>query len=329
MSNPLLKVKILLDRNEPSERLHVIVLDCEAHIFLNVKISSPEEIVKKKYKDILNAYMLFRIDFCDAFNVAKSNEKFCKNSEVFKDTSLLWKNSPKEVTDEYERVFANYKKLKPKVLNFITYKPQENKSGNNNAEISEIRLDQVNLCNNTNDLISQPEIIQVENPGVLENLSDNINFLTFNTQLRNNTNSQPEIIHFETPGVMENLSDNINYLISQSQYLSSAYISQNESGSSGSNNEPNVDQINLISQPESIQFENSDNLSNINYFTNFVQYVDNITYNTEESENCFNSDYGYEDSTRSMIQPSGSIVNPHLYVPNSQYLFEMNSSSPK
>jgi hypothetical protein len=108
----LSKIKILLDRTEPSERLHVLVLDRETHCYLNVKISLPEEFVNRKYKDILNAYMIFRIDFCNAFNVAKTNEKFRKNSGSFKDTSSLWKISPKEVTDVYEQIFSRYKELK-------------------------------------------------------------------------------------------------------------------------------------------------------------------------------------------------------------------------
>jgi hypothetical protein len=157
----LSKIKIILDRTEPSNRLHVLALDRETHCYLSAKISSPEEIIDRNidrsYKDILNPYMLFRIDFRDAFNAAKSIEQFRKNSEPFKDTSLLWKISPKEVTREYEQVFTNYKNLKPKKLNFIDCHPQKNKNKNKEFENSPVVI--MNQ-DNTNDLISQQNVIQ-------------------------------------------------------------------------------------------------------------------------------------------------------------------------
>ncbi|CAB5122012.1 hypothetical protein RhiirA5_405404 [Rhizophagus irregularis] len=293
----LSKIKILLDRTEPSERLHVLVLDRETHCYLNVKISLPEEFVNRKYKDILNAYMIFRIDFCNAFNVAKTNEKFRKNSGSFKDTSSLWKISPKEVTDVYEQIFSRYKELKPKKLNFITCYPQENKNESNNeleSENSENTMYQIN-----NISISQSE---TENPGNIicqddlstDEINDSISptqysgpgFNNFGiildqvNECNNNTNdlnSQPETIQFENTEVLNN-SHNLlygtNFLNSQSQYDGLEF-----------DNCETINQINVCNNTtndfssETSQFENSEVMVG-NYF--HPQYISSniVAYNT-------------------------------------------------
>lgn len=169
----LSKVKILLDRTEPSNRLHVLALDLESQSYLSIKISSPEEIIerdiKRNYKNILNAYMLFVIDFQTAFKEAKkSNKKFRSNSKSFKKPLLFWVTSPSEVTDEYKRIFKNYRKLKPKVHDFIPFHPQESTSKNNDQPESE-NLGQDNSLNDMNSF--QPEAIQFENFEINQNNS--------------------------------------------------------------------------------------------------------------------------------------------------------------
>ncbi|GBC06660.1 hypothetical protein RclHR1_00070027 [Rhizophagus clarus] len=120
-------LQILLHTKDPSNRLYVLVLELNSSTFLKIKISSPQEIIERsterKYKSPLkNAYMIFMTDCSEAFKTAKSEKKFRQNSECFKDFSLLWSNSPKEVKDEYERVFENYKK--DHSVNFINCNSQ-------------------------------------------------------------------------------------------------------------------------------------------------------------------------------------------------------------
>jgi hypothetical protein len=270
------EIKILLDKTDISNRLYVLVLDGKTHCYLHVKISYAEELVNRNYKNILNAFMIFRIDCCGAFNEAKSNERFRKNYRSFKDTSFLWKISPKEVTDVYELVFTDFKKLKPKILNFITCYPQENKSENNNEpefENSEAIYDQNNIF--------QPE---TENSGIITNrdeLSDRIDCLTSQSrydepefdnseiildQINNNTNdlnSQPETIQFgntEVSGNLYNLSD---------EYLIPQYEPEFDNSATAlvCNNNTN----DLIS--ETNHFENSGFMvDNIDYFAPQLQY---------------------------------------------------------
>ncbi len=131
-------VKVILDKKKPSNRSHVFVLNLEANVFMDVKISSPQEVVdrssNRNYKSNLkNAYMIFMIDCCEAFDAAKKNKKnkkFRQNSEPFRDVSLLWRNAPKEVKDEYEEIFVNYKKLIPKGFSFVSCLPQEGANEN-------------------------------------------------------------------------------------------------------------------------------------------------------------------------------------------------------
>ncbi len=51
-------------------------------------------------------------------------------TNVFMDIKI---SSPKEVKDEYEKVFVNYKKLIPKGFNFVSCLPQENENENDNG----------------------------------------------------------------------------------------------------------------------------------------------------------------------------------------------------
>jgi hypothetical protein len=171
----LSKVKILLDRTEPSNRLYVLALDLETQCYLSFKISSPEEIIerdiRRNYKNILNAYMLFVIDFQTAFKAAKkSNKQFRSNSKSFKKPLLFWGSSPSEVTDEYKRIFINYKKLKPKVRDFIPFCPQENVDKIKDQPGIE-NLGQDKSPNNMNSFTPQSEAIQSENFEVNQNNS--------------------------------------------------------------------------------------------------------------------------------------------------------------
>src|SRR5687767_3195663 len=124
MSEELFKVSVFLD--ESSLPKQTLILDHKFNRFLNVRISTAKEIydrsINRNYKDILNPYMIFNIDFCNEFNIAKSNKGFLKQfSYSTKDVSYLWENSPKEVKDEYEKVFIGFKNLKPKVKKFVHY----------------------------------------------------------------------------------------------------------------------------------------------------------------------------------------------------------------
>ncbi|GBC06664.1 hypothetical protein RclHR1_00070031 [Rhizophagus clarus] len=315
----LSKIKILLDRTEPSNRLHVLVLDPETHCYLNAKISTPEEIANRNYKDMLNAFMIFRVDFCDAFNAAKSNDKFRKNSESFKDISFLWKNSPKEVVDEYERVFRDFKKLKPKKLSFINCYPhvrQESKNERNN--ISEL------FCNNK----------ETENPGIMDHnyLSNNLisqHYGQINACVNNNDlNSRPETGQFGNSEVLTNLSDGTTYLASQPQYggpepgnvetiLDKAYVDPNDLnsllleaiqfGNSGGLNIYNLSEPWNFETTHNNTIENSEVMvDNINYFIPQPHYLlsDNAAYNTRGTGTSFNSDHEYDDTSKSIIQPS-------------------------
>lgn len=292
MSEPLSKIKILLDRTEPSKRLHVLVLDRDTHCYLSVKISSPEELVNRNYKDILNAFMIFRIDFCDSFNVAKSNEKFRKNSNSFKDTSFLWKISPEEVTDVYEQVFTEFKKLKPKKLSFITCYPQKNKSESNNEPEFESTSNQVNLRNNKNDVIFQPE---TKNPEIIirhDNLSDRnkSNVIQYpsssdviysnNELIRFDNSDSIETVQYRNSGVRDNLSDNISCMISQSLSVSNSI-------------ETILSQVNMCNNAKGLyfqlgtnQFENSgvfNNLYNLHDGTNDLPQYDELGFDNSEA----------------------------------------------
>ncbi|GBC06657.1 hypothetical protein RclHR1_00070024 [Rhizophagus clarus] len=111
MSEPLAKIKILLDGYNPSESLHFVVLDNETRRYMSVKMSSAEEHIergnKRNYRSPLkNSYMLFRNDIIDAWNLAKETKKFRKYPESFKDISLLWNNLP--IQEEKFEEFIDY-----------------------------------------------------------------------------------------------------------------------------------------------------------------------------------------------------------------------------
>ncbi|PKC17824.1 hypothetical protein RhiirA5_405403 [Rhizophagus irregularis] len=116
---------IFLDENGPSK--NIFVLDHIYNKFLCFKISTAKEIYDRNYKDILNSYMIFNIDCCAGFNSTKSNKNYKQFSYSPKDVPILWENSPKDVKDEYEKVFIDFKNFKIKDKKFVTYNPLEKK----------------------------------------------------------------------------------------------------------------------------------------------------------------------------------------------------------
>ncbi|RGB41879.1 hypothetical protein C1646_751654 [Rhizophagus diaphanus] len=303
----LSKVKILLDRTEPSNRLHVLALDLETRSYLSIKISSPEEIIerdiKRNYKDILNAYMLFMIDFQTAFKAAKkSNKQFRSNSKSFKKPLLFWGSSPSEVTDEYKRIFQNYKKLKPQVRDFIPFRPKGNANKNNDQP--ELEKGQDKSPNDINSLTPQPEAIQSEN---LENLEidknnspndflqhefiRNPSFDYFDSVYNdenldqdnsfNSANVQPETIHFESFEDSSGQNSYIDYInlqleaIPENAYLT-INIGENENLFYLGQDDSSDNTHNLILQP---QFENFEaTFQNDNYTNNLLFPSETIHY---------------------------------------------------
>ncbi|CAI2163417.1 15678_t:CDS:2 [Funneliformis geosporum] len=126
----LSKVQLFLHRKDPSTRLHLLALDVDNHTYFKVLISNPKEIIdrgnERNYKSLKNSFMIFKIDCSEAFKVAKMNKKFRQHSESFKDFSLLWNISSREIKEEYENIFIGYKDLLPKALNFISCIPRVN-----------------------------------------------------------------------------------------------------------------------------------------------------------------------------------------------------------
>ncbi|GES78203.1 hypothetical protein GLOIN_2v1049188 [Rhizophagus clarus] len=119
MSDEPAKVSIFLDESGPSKQ--ILVLDHKCNRFINIKISTAKELHDRNYKDILNSYMIFSIDCCSGFNLAKSNKNFKPFSYTPRDIPILWAKSPKDVKDEYEKVFIGFKNLKPKAIKFVQY----------------------------------------------------------------------------------------------------------------------------------------------------------------------------------------------------------------
>ncbi|CAG8478437.1 4262_t:CDS:2 [Funneliformis caledonium] len=123
MSEPS-KIKYILDEKSPN----VFVLDIQTKLFMDIKISSPEEIMRRctnrEYKDLKNSYMVFMIDCREAFNASAKTNKKLRQIADFKNPPSLWRNSPKKVKAAYEKVFMGYKKLVPKVHSFVQYLPQ-------------------------------------------------------------------------------------------------------------------------------------------------------------------------------------------------------------
>ncbi|CAI2192421.1 5700_t:CDS:2, partial [Funneliformis geosporum] len=111
---PLSKLKYVLDDKSPN----IFVLDLQTKLFLNIKISSPEEIMRREYKYLKNGYMIFMINSREAFNAAR--------------------NSPKEVKAVYEKVFMSYKKIMPKIHSFVQYLPQDRTNEENENDNEQI-----------------------------------------------------------------------------------------------------------------------------------------------------------------------------------------------
>ena len=129
MSEPLNKVSIFLDESGPSK--YVLILDHNCNRFIRTKISTAREIYDRNYRDMLNSYMFFSVDCCAAFNLAKSDKNLKPFSYSSKDIPILWENSPKDVKDEYEKIFIGFKNLKPKVKKFVSYNPPEKNTNDN------------------------------------------------------------------------------------------------------------------------------------------------------------------------------------------------------
>ncbi|CAB4386045.1 unnamed protein product [Rhizophagus irregularis] len=128
MSNLTTKISVCLVERGPSK--YILVLDHKCNRFIDIKVSTSKEIYERKYKDVLNPYMIFSIDCCAGFNLAKSNKNFKPFSYSPKDIPILWENS-KEVKNEYEKVFIGFKNLKPKAIKFVPYNPLEKNENEN------------------------------------------------------------------------------------------------------------------------------------------------------------------------------------------------------
>ncbi len=259
-----MSVTILLDKNHRSERPHILALDYTTQKFLSVKISSSEELydrsINRNYVDILNPFMIFYIDFCEAFNLEKSKKNFKSFSESFKNIPYLWEISPKEIKDTYEQVFFGFKNLKPKIKKFVSYNPQ--KSNNENFSKSfeepepdvfqEIILGQHNIPNKLN-LVSQPSLLNFE----VNNIQK-----TFNGE---NFNKSPK--ESETEEII-NIPNSLTNLVSQPEEISllndsedgnifKKFVSYNSQKTiTGENFETEVSQEIILGQPEEIYWLN-------------------------------------------------------------------------
>jgi hypothetical protein len=177
-----LQVSVFLDESRLPKR--TLILDHKFNRFLNVRVSTAKEIydrsIDRNYKDILNPYMVFNIDFCNEFNIAKSNKNFLKQfSYSSKDVPYLWDNSPKEVKGEYEKVFAGFKNLKPKVKKFVLYNPRLNENFNEpeicenfkEPEINEPKINEDFNGSEINENFNGPEInLDFNGPEINENV---------------------------------------------------------------------------------------------------------------------------------------------------------------
>ncbi|RIA88144.1 hypothetical protein C1645_256350 [Glomus cerebriforme] len=274
--------KILLDRTESSNRLHVLALDRKTQSYLSIRISSPEEIIKRYCKGILNAYMLFMIDFQTAFKAAKkSNKKFRNKTISFKNPLLFWGTSPNEVRDEYSRIFDKYKKLKPKGRDFIPFCPQENASKNYNKTEFENLEGQDSLPNNTDNVISQPKAIE-----------------NFEVTLGQD-NSSSNFLQSEPIQYSSGNTDNI--------------VDTQENFHLSMHNLPN-NTHNLIFQ-QAIQFENF-TLDQNNYINNFTPQSQAIQY--PSSENVYlaedNGNLFYSETTLDQNNYTNDfILQPEIY----------------
>ncbi|RIA88138.1 hypothetical protein C1645_877594 [Glomus cerebriforme] len=218
------EIQIFLNTEDISNRLYVVALASKTHTFFNIKISSPEEIIRKYKNSLRNAYMIFKLDYNEAFKIAKSEINFRKNSRCFKNFSLIWKIAPKKVKDEYQQVFENYKDLKPINQNFITYNYQENTLIIKNPKVQDYSL------NNTNSFTPQPKVIQLENFEV-----------TLDQNNSSNNFFQSEVIRYPLS------SDNIDFINNNIEDNIHLDVIQFENSSNNISN--------LVYQPETVQFE--------------------------------------------------------------------------
>jgi hypothetical protein len=160
MSEPLSKVKILLDSEDSKGGLYFVVLDNDTRRYMSVKISTPEEIIERgtsrNYKNTLkNSFMLCRNDIVDAWNIAKETKKFRKYPASFKDISLIWSRLPQNIIDIYDQIFINYKRLIPKFAEFVSYAPQEENTNENIMEMRAETTEEFNLV--TEEIINGTE----------------------------------------------------------------------------------------------------------------------------------------------------------------------------
>ncbi|CAI2170699.1 3464_t:CDS:2 [Funneliformis geosporum] len=145
MSEP--KITMSLDIEPDSRRINLLILDHSVHKFLPVEVSSAIELVKRGYKDLLNPYMIFYIDVCKGFTIAKSNRNFSKFSDSFKDIPHLWDIAPSVVKeDTYEQLYISYRNLKPRTIKFVSCNP----------EIEDNQQDLISYPG----VINQPEVAQ-------------------------------------------------------------------------------------------------------------------------------------------------------------------------
>ncbi|CAI2163413.1 15676_t:CDS:2 [Funneliformis geosporum] len=153
---PLSKLKYVLDDKSP----YVFILDLQTQLFLNIKISSPEEIMRREYKDLKNGYMIFMINSREAFNAAVKTNKKLRQIADFKKPPSLWRNSPKEVKAVYEKVFMGYKKLMPKIHSFVQYLPQDRTNEENENDNEQIENTEQIIVPLNNDPTYSSEVFQ-------------------------------------------------------------------------------------------------------------------------------------------------------------------------
>ncbi|GBC06659.1 hypothetical protein RclHR1_00070026 [Rhizophagus clarus] len=347
-------LQILLHTKDPSNRLYVLVLELNSYTFFKIKISSPQEIIdrsiERKYKSALkNAYMIFMTDCSEAFKTAKSEKKFRQNSEHFKDFSLLWNNSPKEVKDEYDRVYKMLKRNN--FLQFVHYNPQ---NGNNepitNSQISQPAAED----NSANDSISEATACNdglnsysaVNNVGNLfidsleENDANNLN----NYSIVNNTEN---LITGTLGPLEENNTNNLNNysIVNNTENLISSFGGNNANnlnnysivdntgnlitetlGSFGENNTNNLNDYSMVDLTtetlESFGGNNTDNLNNYSIVDNTGNLISSFGGNNTNSLN-----YSIVDNGRNLINSYGeNHMNNYQIVNNTGDLFIAENS---
>ncbi|PKY51553.1 hypothetical protein RhiirA4_546626 [Rhizophagus irregularis] len=119
MSEPLDKLEKKIDILLSADGVIVILDLCGTERFMNVKISSPEEIFGRHKDSLKNSYMMFRDDVHLVWKEAKQTKKFRKFPGSFKNISLLWSSLPENIKNIYMQIFTDYKKLAPRFKNYI------------------------------------------------------------------------------------------------------------------------------------------------------------------------------------------------------------------